>query len=80
MQPCKSLDDILQHVDTSIIHGYKKFMHEVIIQGICYHNLNLDTLNRHLLDFNKQAFDTICEKAISFYDMHATKDIKSFGN
>ena len=43
MQPCKSLDDILQHVDTSIIQGYKTFMHEDIIQGICYHNLNLDT-------------------------------------
>ena len=80
MQSCNSLDDILQHVDTSIIQGYKTFMHEVIIQSICYRNLNFDTLNRHLLDFNKQAFDIICEKAISYYDMPATKDIKSFGN
>ena len=80
MQSCNSLDDISQHVDTSTIQGYKKFMHEVIIQGICYHNLNFDTLNRHLSDFNKQAFDTICEKAISYYDTYATEKIKSLGN
>ena len=43
MQPYNSLDDILRHVDTSIIQGYKKVMHEVIVQGICYHNLNFDT-------------------------------------
>ena len=80
MQSCNSLDDISQHVDTSTIQGYKKFMHEVIIQGICYHNLNFDTLNRHLSDFNKQAFDTICKKAISYYDTYATEKIKSLGN
>ena len=40
MQPCNSLDDILQHMDPSTIQGYKTFMHEVIIQGICYHNLH----------------------------------------
>ena len=39
MQPSNSLDDILQHMDPSTMQGYKKFMHEVIIQGICYHNL-----------------------------------------
>ena len=80
MQPSNSLDDILQHMDPSTIQGYKTFMHEVIIRGICYHNLNFDTLNRYLLDFNKEAYDAVCEKAISYYDTHATKEIKSFGN
>ena len=80
MQPCNSLDDILQHVDPSTIQGYKKFMHEVIIQGICYHNLNFETLNRYLFDFNKEAYDAVCEKAISYYDTDATKEIKSYGN
>ena len=77
MQPCNSLDDILQHVDPSTIQCYKKFMQEVIIQGICYHNLNFETLNRYLFDFNKEAYDAVCEKAISYYDTHATKEIKS---
>ena len=80
MQPCNSLDDIFQHVDPSTIQGYKKFMQEVIIQGISYHHLTFDTLNRYLFDFNKGAYDAVCEKAISYYDMHATKEIKSFGN
>ena len=70
----------LQHMDSSIIQGYKKVMHEVIIQGICYHNLNFGTLNRYLFDFNKKAYDAVCEKAISYYDTHATKEIKSYGN
>ena len=39
-----------------------------------------DTLNRYLLDFNKEVYRELCEKAISYYDMHATKEIKSFGN
>ena len=55
-------------------------MHEVIIQGICYHNLNFGTLNRYLFDFNKKAYDAVCEKAISYYDTHATKEIKSYRN
>ena len=80
MQPCNSLDDILQHMDPSTIQGYKTFMHEVIIQGICYHNLNFDTLNRYLFNFNKEVYDTVCEKAISYYELHAPEKIKSFGN
>ena len=50
MQPSNSLNDILQHKETSLLEGYKMFMHEVIIQGISYHNLNVDTLNRYLFN------------------------------
>ena len=56
------------------------FMHEVIIQGISYHNLNVDTLNRYLFNLNKEVMDELCAKAISYYDMHAPGKIKSFGN
>ena len=80
MQPSNSLNDMLQHMDSSIIQGYNKFMHEVIIQGICYRNLNFETLNYYLADFNKEAYDAVCEKAISYYGTHATKEIKSYGN
>ena len=79
MEPRNSLDKLLQHEDPSTVQGYKKSMQEVIIQGICYHNLNFETLNRYLLDFKKEAFDTFCEKAISYYELHATKEIKSCG-
>ena len=80
MQHSNSLDGILQHVDPSTIQGYKKFMHEVIIQGVSYQNLNFDTLNRYLFDLNKEAYDAVCEKAISYYDTHASKETKSYGN
>ena len=77
MEPCNNLDKLLQHVDASTVQGYKTFMQEVIIQVICYHNLNFETLNRYLLDFNKEAFDTFCEKAISYFEMNATSEMKS---
>ena len=80
MQTPNGLDDILQQMEPSLLQGYNKFMHEVIIQGICYHKLHFDTLNRHLLDLNKQTIDNVCEKALFYYDMHATEKIKSFGN
>ena len=41
MEPCNSLDQVLQHIDASTIQGYKKCMQEVIIQGISYHHLNM---------------------------------------
>ena len=80
MEPCNSLEDILQHMEPSLLQGYNKFMQEVIIQGICYHHLTFDPLNSYLLDFNKESYEIVCEKAISYYDMHATREIKSFGN
>ena len=80
MEQSNSLDKILQQIDPSLLQGYKKFMHEVIIQGISYHDLTFDTLNRYLFHFNKEGFDVVCEKAISYYEMHAPEKIKSFGN
>ena len=80
MQPSNSLDDILQHMEPSLLEGYKMFMHEVIIYGISYHNLNVDTLNHYSFDLNKEVMDELCPKAISYYDMHAPGKIKFFGN
>ena len=79
MEQSNRLDKILQQMDPSLLQGYKKFMHEVIIQGISYHDLTFDTLNRYLFDFNKEVFDVVCEKAISYYEMHAPEKIKSYG-
>ena len=80
MEQSNRLDKILQQMDPSLLQGYKTFMHGVIIQGISYHYLTFDTLNRYLFDFNKEVFDDVCEKAISYYEMHAPEKIKSFGN
>jgi len=80
MEPCNSLDQVLQHIDASTLQGYRKFMHDVLIEGISHHNLNFDTLNQQLMTLNKEVYDDLCEKAIVYYDMHATAEIKSFGN
>ena len=74
------LEEILQQMDPSLLQGYKKFIHEVIIQGISYHNLTFDTLNRYLFDLNKDVMNQIFQKAISYYEMHAPEKIKSYGN
>ena len=79
MEPCNSLDPILGHVDPSIVQGYKRFMQEVIIQAICHHHLNFNTLNQYLFDFNKELFDTFCQNVISNYEMYASPKIKSYG-
>ena len=73
-------EEILQQMDPSLLQGYKKFIHEVIIQGISYHNLTFDALNCSLFDFNKEVMNDIVQKAISYYEMHAPEKIKSYGN
>ena len=73
-------EDILQQMDPSLLQGYKKFIHEVIIQGVSYHDLTFDTLNCYLFDLNKDVMNHIFQKAISYYEMHAPEKIKSYGN
>ena len=73
-------EEILQQMDPLLLQGYKKFMHEVIIQGISFHDLTFDTLHRYLFDLNKDVMDQIFQKAISYYEMYAPGTIKSYGN
>ena len=74
------MDQLLQVIDTSKVPGYQEFMHDLIVEDISNHDLNFETLNSFLFEWNKQVYDAVCEKAISYYDTHATKEIKSFGN
>ena len=73
-------EEILQQMDPLLLQGYKKFLHEVIIQDVSYHDLTFDTLNRYLFDLNKDVMDQIFQKAISYYEIHAPEKIKSYGN
>ena len=74
------LEEILQQMDPSLLQGYKKFMHEVIIQGIRYHDFTFDTLNRYLFDLNKDVMNQLFQKSLSYYEMHAPEKIKSYEN
>ena len=73
------LEEILQQMDPSL-QGYKKFLYEVIIQGISYDDFTFDALNCSLFDFNKEVMNDIFRKAISYYEMYAPGTIKSYGN
>ena len=72
-------ENMLQRMNPLLVQGYKKFLHEVIIRGITHQNLTLNTLSSCLLNFNKEAIDSIVEKAISYYDAFAPGDVKSSG-
>ena len=80
MEPCSRLDQVLERLDASTLQGYRKFIHDVLTEGISHYNLNFDTINQQLLTMNKEIYEDLCEKAISYYDMYATTEIKSFGN
>ena len=69
---------ILQLMDPSLVQGYRKFLHEVITQGISRYNFTLNTLNNCLLNFNKEAIEHV-SKAISYYEVEAPEDVKFFG-
>ena len=75
----KTFETLLDVMDPKLRQGYRTFLHEVIIQGICRYNLTLNTLNRCLDNMNKEGIETIVEKAISYYDDRAPTEIKSFG-
>ena len=74
------MDQLLQAIDTSKVPGYQEFMHDLIVEDISNHDLNFETLNSFLFEWNKQVYDAVCEKAISYYDTYATEKIKSLGN
>ena len=71
------MDQLLQVIDTSKVPGYQEFMHDLIVEDISNHDLNFETLNSFLFEWNKQVYDAVCEKAISYYDTYATEKIKS---
>lgn len=70
----------LQHIGSSKVQGYKALMHDLIIEAILHHHVTFDTLKSYLSDFNVEIYHDLCEKAITYYDMFATKNIKSSGH
>ena len=74
------MDQLLQVIDTSKVPGHQEFMHDLIVEDISNHYLKFETLNSFLFEWNKQVYDAVCEKAISYYDTYATKKINSYGN
>ena len=70
---------LLNGMDPALLQGYRRFLHDALIEGVCHYNLTVTTFRRCLETMTKEAIDTMVEKAISFYDDRAPTDIKSFG-
>lgn len=70
---------MLDGMDAELLQGYRRFLHEVLIQGVCHYNLTVNTLSHCLDNVTKEVIDTFVEKAISFYDDRAPTEIKSYG-
>lgn len=74
------MEQLLQHIGSSKVQGYKAFMHDLIIEVISHHHVTFDTLKSYLSNFNEEIYHDLCEKAITYYDMFVTKNIKSSGH
>ena len=77
------MDNMLEDMEPSLIHGYKKFMHDFIIQGFVHHHLTMETINDYLLNLHKDVMQIVIGNAINYYEMHAPSKYKyplSYGN
>ena len=74
------MDHSNNEIDTSKVPGCQEFMHDQIVEDISNHDLNFETLNLFLFEWNTQVYDTVCEKALSYYDTYATEKIKTLAN
>ena len=73
------MDKLLQVIYTSKVPGYQEFMHDVIVEDISNHDLNFETFNSFLFEWNKQVYDAVCEKAISYHDTMQLKRSSPMG-
>ena len=77
-QQTEDFMDMLKLMDPLLVQGYRKFLHEVITQGISHHNFTLNTLNKCLMNYSEAAIEDMVTKAISFYEIEAPGDVRSF--
>ena len=74
------MDAIFNSIEASKLQGYNAFMQAIILEGITNDNFTFDQLNTLLFNHNKEIFDHVCEKAISYFDVYAPKSLKSCGD
>ena len=74
------MEQLLQHIGSSKVPGYQQFLHDLIVEVISHQHVTFDTLKSYLPAFNEEIYHDLCEKAITYYDMFATKKIKSSGH
>ena len=70
--------NMIKLMDPKLVQSYRKFLHEVLMQGLSYHNFTLNTLNKCLMNFTQDYMETMICRAISFYEVEAPEDVRQF--
>ena len=78
IEKTQDFEDMLKLLDPTLVKSYRQFLHEVLTQGLSYHNFTLNTLNKCLMNFTQECLENMVSKAISFYETEAPGDVKSW--
>ena len=70
------MDTLFNCIAPSQLKAYNAFMQAIILEGISHHQLTFDKSNKLLSNYNKEIFEHVWEKAISYFDAYATMGIK----
>ena len=77
IEKTKDFMDMIKLMDPKLVESYRTFLHEVLMQGLSYHNFTLNALNKCLMNFTQEYMETIICRAISFYEVEAPGDVKA---
>ena len=70
--------NMLNLMDPKLVDSFRKFLHEVITQGISHHSFSLNTLNKCFMNYSQECIEDIVNKAICFYEVESSGDVKSW--
>ena len=74
----KDFIGMIKLMDPLLVESYRKFLHEVLTQGLSYHNFTLNTLNKCLMNYTQDCMEAMVSQAISFYEVEAPEKVKAF--
>ena len=70
--------DMIKLMDPLLVESYRKFLHEVLTQGLSHHNFTFNTLNKCLMNYTQDCMKDMISKAISFYEMEAPGNVRTW--
>ena len=74
----KDFMEMIKLMDPKLVASFRKFLHEVLTQGLSYHNFTLNTLNNCLMNYTQDCMEVMVGKAISFYETEAPGNARSW--
>ena len=78
IEDTKDFMDMIKLMDPKLVESFRKFLHEVLTQGLSRHNFTLNTLNKCLMNYTQDCMKGMVSKAISFYETEAPGNVRSW--